>query len=78
LGVIDGAVNGAGWLTRLTSTLSIWWDTWIVDGLVRLIGFTVKIASYPARVLQTGLLQNYAFIFVLGVLAILSYYLFQY
>ena len=25
-------VNGAGWLTRFTSRVSMWWDTWIVDG----------------------------------------------
>jgi NADH-quinone oxidoreductase subunit L len=75
--VIDGAVNGAGWLTRFTSTISIWWDTWIVDGAVRLTGFVVRFASYPVRMLQTGMLQNYAFFVVLGVLAILGYYLFQ-
>jgi NADH-quinone oxidoreductase subunit L len=75
--VIDGAVNGAGWLTRFTSTVSIWWDTWIVDGAVRLTGFVVRFASYPVRMLQTGMLQNYAFFVVLGVLAILGYYLFQ-
>src|SRR5579863_1069120 len=30
--VIDGAVNGAGWITRLTATVSSWWDKWIIDG----------------------------------------------
>ena len=38
-GVIDGAVNGAGWLTRFSSRAGIWGDTWVVDGLVRLTGF---------------------------------------
>ena len=75
--VIDGAVNGAGWLTRFTSSVSIWWDTWIVDGAVRLAAFLVKFASYPVRMLQTGMLQNYAFFVVVGMLAILSYYLWQ-
>ena len=32
--VIDGAVNGAGWMTRLAALLSKWWDTWIIDGVV--------------------------------------------
>jgi len=73
-GVVDGAVNGAGWLTRFTSTMSIWWDTWIVDGLVRLTAFTVKFISYPVRMLQTGLVQNYAFFIVLGALGLLAYY----
>ncbi len=76
--IIDGAVNGAGWFTRFTSTVSIWWDTWIVDGAVRLTGFLVRFASYPMRMLQTGMLQNYAFFVVLGVLVILSYYFFQF
>ncbi len=74
--IIDGGVNGAGWLTRFTSRASIWWDTWIVDGTVRLTAFMVKFASYPFRMLQTGLLQNYAFFIVLGALLIVSYYLF--
>ena len=75
--VVDGGVNGAGWLTRFTSSISIWWDTWIVDGLVRLTAFLVKFSSYPFRMLQTGLVQNYAFIIVLGVLALLTYYVFR-
>jgi NADH-quinone oxidoreductase subunit L len=72
--VVDGAVNGAGWLTRFTSTVSMWWDTWIVDGLVRFIGFGVKFISYPVRMLQTGLVQNYAFFIVLGALSLLAYF----
>ena len=74
--VIDGGVNGAGWLTRFTSQVSIWWDTWIVDGTVRLTAFMVKFASYPLRMLQTGLVQNYALFIVLGALGIVSYFLF--
>jgi NADH-quinone oxidoreductase subunit L len=73
-GVVDGAVNGAGWLTRFTSTVSIWWDTWIVDGLVRLTAFSVKFISYPVRMLQTGLVQNYAFFIVIGALGLLAYF----
>ena len=75
--VVDGGVNGAGWLTRFSSTISIWWDTWVVDGLVRLTAFLVKFSSYPFRMLQTGLVQNYAFMIVLGVLVLLTYYVFQ-
>ena len=75
--VVDGGVNGAGWLTRAISTVSIWWDTWIVDGTVRLTAFLVKFASYPMRMLETGLVQNYALFTVAGVLVILGYYMFQ-
>jgi NADH-quinone oxidoreductase subunit L len=73
--VVDGAVNGAGWLTRFSSTVSMWWDTWIIDGLVRLTAFLVKFISYPVRMLQTGLVQNYALFIVLGALGLLAYYL---
>jgi NADH-quinone oxidoreductase subunit L len=72
--VVDGGVNGAGWLTRFTSSLSIWWDTWIVDGAVRLSAFTVKVLSYPVRVVQTGYVQSYALVFVFGVLMFFGYY----
>jgi NADH-quinone oxidoreductase subunit L len=73
--VIDGGVNGAGWLTRFSSTVSIWWDTWIVDGAVRLTSLIVKISSYPVRVVQTGRVQAYALFVVVGALAFFGYYL---
>jgi NADH:ubiquinone oxidoreductase subunit 5 (subunit L)/multisubunit Na+/H+ antiporter MnhA subunit len=68
-------VNGAGWLTRFTSSVSVWWDTWIVDGAVRLLPFLVKMSSYPMRIAQTGYLQSYAFVIVAGVAVVLGYYL---
>jgi len=76
--VIDGlGVDGAGWLTRATSRLSIWWDTWIVDGLVNLTARIVWLFSYPVRMMQTGLVPNYALLIVLGVLLFLGYYGYQ-
>jgi len=72
--VVDGSVNGAGWLTRFSSTVSIWWDTWIVDGAVRFGSFFVKMMSYPVCILETGRLQTYAFFIVVGVLAFLGFY----
>ena len=51
--------------------VSIWWDTWIVDGAVRFTRFFVKLLSYPACLLQTGRVQTYAFFVVVGVLAFL-------
>jgi NADH-quinone oxidoreductase subunit L len=73
--VVDGGVNGAGWLARFTSTLSIWWDTWIIDGFVRLSSFSVKLLSYPVRIVQTGYVQLYALVFVAGAALLLGYYL---
>ena len=73
--VVDGGVNGSAWLTLFSSRLSIWWDTWVIDGAVRLGAFSVKVLSYPVRLLQTGLVQAYALSIVVGVLLFLSYYL---
>jgi NADH-quinone oxidoreductase subunit L len=75
LGVIDGSVNGVGWSTRLTAELSRLWDLWVIDGLVNVGAFAVKLLSYPARVLQTGLVQTYAWFITLGVLIFMAYYL---
>jgi NADH-quinone oxidoreductase subunit L len=72
--VVDGGVNGTGWLTRVSSTCSIWWDTWVIDGAVRLSAFLVKLSSYPVRILQTGYLQSYALFFVLGAALFFGYY----
>ncbi len=75
LGVVDGGVNGAGWITRSTATLSRLWDLWVLDGLVNVAAYVVKALSYPVRVVQTGLVQTYAWLITLGVLAFLAYYL---
>jgi NADH-quinone oxidoreductase subunit L len=72
--VVDGGVNGAGWLTRLLALVSMWWDRWIVDGAVRFTGFFVRMLSYPATMIETGRVQAYALFVVAGVLAFLGYY----
>jgi NADH-quinone oxidoreductase subunit L len=72
--VIDGGVNGAGWLTRFSSKMSIWSDTWIIDGAVRFSSFFVKLLSYPVRIVQTGSVQAYALAVVIGVVAMFGYY----
>jgi len=76
LGVIDGlGVNGSGWLARVTSRLSIFWDSWIVDGLVNLAARVVWVFSFPARILQNGRVARYALFMLIGVLIFLGYYL---
>jgi NADH-quinone oxidoreductase subunit L len=73
--VIDGAgVNGAGWLTRSISKVSIWWDTWIVDGSVRLGARLIWLLSYPVRMVQDGLVQSYMLLIVIGLIGFLAYY----
>lgn len=73
--IVDGGVNGAGWMTRLASTLSIWWDTWIVDGAVRMMSFLVKAASFPVRLVHTGAVQIYALVILLGAAVLFTWYL---
>ena len=73
--VVDGGVNGAGWLTRFSSKVSMWWDTWVIDGAVRLSSFLVKVASYPVRILQTGQVQSYALFIVVGAIVFFGYYM---
>ena len=69
--VVDGAVNGSGWLTRFlglavgrasTSTSS--------TALVNLVGSVLSEASFGFRRLQTGLIQNYALLMMVGVFAL--------
>jgi NADH-quinone oxidoreductase subunit L len=74
LGVVDGGVNGAGWLTRMSAEVSRLWDIWVIDGFVNVVAFTTKLLSYPVRVIQTGLVQTYAWLIVLGVLVFVVCY----
>ncbi len=76
--VIDGlGVNGAGWLTRAISKVSMWWDTWIVDGSVRLGARIVWIFSYPIRLIQDGLVQSYMLLIVIGLIGFFGYYFYM-
>jgi NADH-quinone oxidoreductase subunit L len=73
--VIDGAVDGSGWMTRLAAWLSHMFDKYVVDGLVNVVGWTSHEGSFGLRRLQTGLVQNYALVMVLGVFVFLTVYL---
>jgi NADH-quinone oxidoreductase subunit L len=73
--VIDGAVNGAGWSTRMSGTLSVLWDKWIIDGLfVNGVAMVTRLASYPVRLVQWGLVQWYALVMVAGLVGFVFYY----
>jgi NADH-quinone oxidoreductase subunit L len=75
-GIINGlGVDGAGWLARVTSRISMIWDSWVVDGLVNLAARVVWVLSYPVRMMQTGRVARYALFMLLGVLVFLGYYL---
>jgi NADH-quinone oxidoreductase subunit L len=75
--VIDGlGVDGAGWLTRAISRVSMWWDTWIVDGSVKVGARLVWVLSFPVRMIQAGLVQSYMLFIVVGLIGFLGYYLY--
>jgi NADH:ubiquinone oxidoreductase subunit 5 (subunit L)/multisubunit Na+/H+ antiporter MnhA subunit len=64
---IDGAVNGTAWLTRSLARLTGNTDRYVVDGLVNTVaGFITRLMSPLIRAAQTGLIQNYALVMVLG------------
>jgi len=73
--VVDGAVNGSGWFTIVTSWFSGLTDRTVVDGLVNFVGWIVQESSLIFRRLQTGLVQNYAVLMLLGIFAFVSIYL---
>ena len=73
--VVDGAVNGTGWVTVVSSWISHVIDKYVVDGVVNLLGWTTGEASYVFRRVQTGLIQNYAFATLVGVFGFVTLYL---
>jgi NADH-quinone oxidoreductase subunit L len=65
--VVDGAVNGTAWLTRMASRLTGGLDKYVVDGMVNAIAIAVaRLGSPLVRAAQTGLAANYALVMVLG------------
>jgi NADH-quinone oxidoreductase subunit L len=76
--VIDGAVNAAGWITRLTATISSWWDKWIIDGVgVNGPAILARMLSYPARLFEWGLVQWYALVMTAGLVGFVFYYVYH-
>src|SRR5271165_1312003 len=76
--VIDGVVNGAGWITRLTATFSSWWDKWIIDGIgVNGPAILARMLSYPARLFEWGLVQWYALVMTAGLVGFVFYYVYH-
>ncbi len=52
-----------------------WIDRWIVNGCVRVVSGSTDLTGRSLRLLQTGSLQTYAFLFVLGVAVVLYFVL---
>jgi NADH-quinone oxidoreductase subunit L len=73
--IIDGAVNGTGWVTRGTSFVSSRFDTLVVDGLVNLTAYLSGFGGLVLRKFQTGKVQTYVLFTVASVLVL--YFVFR-
>ncbi len=76
LGVVDFLVNFSARFTVLVSRFSGWFDLKGVDGAVNAIASATEGAGDGVRRVQTGVLQNYLLIFILGVACIVAYKIF--
>jgi len=65
---VDGMVNGAARGTLVVCHVCHWFDAKIVDGLVNLVAWILQQFAQGFRKLQSGRVQNYAFVMFLGFL----------
>ncbi len=73
--IVDGLVNASGWVTRAIASISSWWDKWIIDGIgVNGPAILARALSYPARLLEWGLVQWYALVMTAGLVGFVFYY----
>ncbi|MEW6654407.1 MAG: NADH-quinone oxidoreductase subunit L, partial [Bacteroidota bacterium] len=69
--IVDGAVNGSAFLTRIVSKISGWFDTYVVDGLVNFTALLSGFVGLMFRKLQTGKVQTYVAFVVFAVIILL-------
>ena len=73
--IIDGLlVNGTRHLTVAVALVSGFFDKYVVDGLVNLVGWLSQAGSGALRRAQTGLVQQYALVLAAGVVALVGLY----
>jgi len=60
-------VNGTARLTKASSWISGLFDKYVVDMIVNLVGWIVRVGSVFFRAMQTGFAQNYMFAIVIGI-----------
>ncbi len=73
--VVDGFVNGWQRVTMFMAWLSQLSDRYVVDALVNLTAAVAHRLSFTFRRAQTGLIQNYALLMLVGVFTFVSLYL---
>jgi NADH-quinone oxidoreductase subunit L len=75
--VVDGAVNGSSFLTVWASRISGVFDLRTVDGAVNGTAGVIGFFSQLLKFVQSGMVQNYLFVMLLGVFLMVSAYLFR-
>jgi len=73
--VVDGLVNLTSWVTRIFSYFTGWFDNTFVDGLVNLSANLTGFAGGMVRKLQTGRVQSYVVMVILGLLIMLYFFI---
>jgi NADH:ubiquinone oxidoreductase subunit 5 (subunit L)/multisubunit Na+/H+ antiporter MnhA subunit len=69
--VVDRLVNGVGHFTVFLSDVKAWFDNHVVDGTVNGIASVIRGIGSGLRKMQTGQLQNYAFVVFFGLVLII-------
>ncbi|MFN0242642.1 MAG: NADH-quinone oxidoreductase subunit L [Planctomycetota bacterium] len=67
--IIDGIVNGVGWINKGIAAFSSWFDKAAVDGTVNGVGLVTQTFGSVVRLLQSGRVQQYVSFAVAGSLA---------
>ncbi|MGB7061195.1 MAG: NADH-quinone oxidoreductase subunit L [Candidatus Zixiibacteriota bacterium] len=73
VGVVDWLVNGTGSFTVFLSDVKEWFDSHIVDGAVNGLAYVTRGMGSGLRRIQTGQLQNYAFVIFFGLVLIILF-----
>jgi len=74
--IIDGLVNGSGWLTRTISFFSGIFDLGIIDGMVNGLADVTQSIGRRVRKIQTGQVQNYILGALMGIVIIILWTVF--
>jgi NADH-quinone oxidoreductase subunit L len=73
VGMVDWLVNRAGRFTVFFSDVQEWFDSHIVDGAVNGTAFVTRGIGSGLKRVQTGQLQNYAFVIFFGLVLIIIF-----
>jgi NADH-quinone oxidoreductase subunit L len=69
--IVDGIVNGAATVTRMSSTFTGKFDSIVVDGLVNFMAYLSGFIGLVLRRFQTGKVQTYVVLVVFSLVIIL-------